>query len=66
MTTEANEEPLDNASGETGSAAEEPTEKKLPGVPGHLQAAVQQLIGTADAPKASSRKRDSDKGKGTE
>ena len=24
----------------------EPTEKKLPGVPSHLQAAVQQLVGT--------------------
>ena len=30
--------------------APEPTEKKLPGVPSHLQAAVQQLIGTEPAP----------------
>ena len=31
-------------------AAPEPAEKKLPGVPSHLQAAVQQLIGAERAP----------------
>ena len=38
--------------------ASEPTEKKLPGVPSHLQAAVQQLIGTERA----SAKKPCDKG----
>ena len=39
-------------------AAPEPTEQKLPGVPSHLQAAVQQLIGTERA----SAKKPCDKG----
>ena len=30
----------------------EPAEKKLPGVPSHLQAAVQQLVGNQSAPAA--------------
>lgn len=58
MTTEANEEPRGEARRTTGSEAEKPAEQKIPGVPGHLQAAVQQLIGTTHAPKAGNPKRD--------
>ena len=37
--------------------APEPTEQKLPGVPSHLQAAVQQLVGAEPAPAKKLRDR---------
>lgn len=54
MTTETPDHrpPRQRQPAQTGKGIDEAEEKKLPGVPSHLQAAVQQLIGD-DQPQPS-------------